>query len=248
VLAQRRVGGALVIELDRPPANALSNGLIDALLAALCRATSDAGVRSIVLTGAGERFFCAGGDLKELAVARQSQVARRIASFHQVLITLDGLGKPVVTAANGHAVGGGFELCVFSDAVVSVRDALFGYPEIAHGVLPIAKGVQRTVRCLGLRAARRLLLTGEPIGAQQAADLGVVEAIVPRAELLSRSLDLAGALAAHDPSLFAGAKALLESSWSTSDDEELLQRSLADLERFSRFNRVAGSVRPAVNE
>ncbi len=141
--------GVLVVALDRPPANAMNRRLIHDLagLFEQLRARPDA--PPIVLTGKGERFFSGGGDIKELEGALAGEIEIRMREFHALLVAMDRYPRPVVSAINGHCVGGGMEVALFSDSVLAVNSARFGFPEINHGLLPADKESNEPTGCSG---------------------------------------------------------------------------------------------------
>lgn len=223
--------GVVVLTLDHPPANALSNALIAELTETLEALAARDDAPAVVLTGAGERFFCAGGDIKELDGGNAEQMAERMRQFHLLLVALERYPRPLVCAVNGWCVGGAVELTLFADAVYAATEARFGFPEINHGLLPAVKGIARARRKLGERAARRLLLTGDLVGVEEAAALGVVDEIVPAGELLAAATTHARAAAAKPAVLFAALKHALDRTdgWS---DEQMLAATAADALAF----------------
>ncbi|WP_455175185.1 enoyl-CoA hydratase-related protein [Azospirillum largimobile] len=144
------------LTLDRPPVNALSFDLIQALVEDLARFGEEADAPAVILTGSGERFFSAGGDIREITTRAEAAVPRMCA-FHRLLVALEGYRCPLLCAVNGYAVGGALELVLFADHVVASESAKFGFPEINHGPLPAAKGMHQAMNRLGRRSAERLL-------------------------------------------------------------------------------------------
>lgn len=225
-------GGIAVITLSNPPANALANALIRELRVSVQQAAQHPDTRAILLTGAGTRFFCAGGDFKEMySITREQGTNDRIREFHYLLQALENLSMPYVCAINGYAVGGGFELCLFADYAVSVPHARYGFPEINHGLLPAPKGMKRAVELLGLRAARRLLFEGTLIDAAEALRLGIVDDVVDQESLLDHALASARTLAGKDPGLLRAIKETL--SWHESmTDPQLEELAVRHFESY----------------
>lgn len=223
--------GVVVLTLDRPPANALDDGLIADLTATLDELGARDDAPAIVLAGAGERFFCAGGDIKQLDGGTAERMAERMRLFHALLVAIEHYPRPFVAAVDGWCVGGGVELTLFADAVYASTEARFGFPEIDHGLLPAVKGIARAGRKLGVRAARDLLLTGEPIDAETAVRIGLVDETCARADLLDAAVAHARIAAAKPPVLFAALKRALDQAdgWS---DEQLLAATVADAHAF----------------
>jgi methylglutaconyl-CoA hydratase len=204
---------AAVLTLNRPDRrNALSRGLIQALLDAFSRARDDASARCVLLTGAGSAF-CAGMDLAELqeslaAGAGPSPVwddALRLARLYDLIYTLP---KPTVAAVNGVAVAGGAGLVTVCDLAVSVPEARFGYPEVRRGLVA-AMVMPHLLRHVGERLARYLLLTGEVIDANEARQAGLINQVVPATQFLDRCMELARSLAEGGPNALASTKDLL---------------------------------------
>lgn len=195
-----------LLTLDRPDQlNALSFDLVAQLGELLAVLDGDPACRAIVITGAGDRAFAAGADIRELA----GQTPR---SLHEAdpFAPLDGIGHlrtPVIAAVRGFALGGGCELAMACDLIVAGDNAQFGQPEIRIGVIPGAGGTQRLPRAIGRARAMELILTGGRIGAEDAERMGLVSQVVPAAETVERALELAGRIAAMPPLAVQAAKA-----------------------------------------
>jgi len=187
-----------VLTLNRPDKrNALNTALTQALLDALRAADGDEAIGCVVLTGAGQGF-CAGADLsefKELTPEKQHLVEARAELTMQLHLAFPKLAKPVVTAINGAAMGGGAGLAVAGDLAVMAEGAALGYPETRHGIVA-AIVMANLVRQAGRKAAFELVALGEPVDAQRALALGLVNRVVPSARLMDEALALAQKLAA----------------------------------------------------
>jgi len=196
-VTSERHGATLLLRLDRPAVhNALSAGVLAALARAIDEAARDAAVRAVVLTGAGERAFCAGADLGELRGLDADAAHARLAHGQRVLRRLERLAKPTIAAVNGLALGGGFELALACTLVLASERASFGLPEALLGLIPGYGGTQRLPRALGRRRALALMLTGDRLAAAEAHTAGLLAA-APLApdELLPSALALAERLA-----------------------------------------------------
>ncbi len=195
-----RDGAVLVITINRPKVlNALDAETLAGLDRAIETARTDAGIRAVVLTGAGDRAFVAGADINELA-AQTPVDGREHARRGQALFDrIERLGKPVVAAVNGFALGGGCELAMACTIRLAADSAKFGQPEINLGLIPGYAGSQRLPRLVGRGRALELLLTGAPIAADEAWRIGLVNKVVPAAQLMAESRALAQALAAKAP-------------------------------------------------
>ncbi len=189
--------GVMQLSLNRPEAyNALSSALIDELGAAYSSAIDDVHVRCIVLTGNGQVFSC-GADVKEMA-ARGFAVLKDPSRCRNWAIA-EHCPKPVVAAVNGLALGGGAELAMLADFIVAADNAKIGQPEINLGIFPGDGATQRLTRLVGRALAMKMILTGEPIDAHTALGAGLVAEVVPLAQVLERSLDIAAVIASKPP-------------------------------------------------
>jgi enoyl-CoA hydratase len=189
-----------VITLNRPEVlNALNAATIADLGHAFDALAGDESVRAIVLTGAGEKSFVAGADINELAVQTPVQGQEHAAAGQRVFDRIETLGKPVIAAINGFALGGGCELAMACTLRIAADTARFGQPEINLGLLPGYGGSQRLPRLVGRGIALELLLTGEMISAARAFEIGLVNRVVPAADLLTEARTLAAVLAGKAP-------------------------------------------------
>ena len=199
ITSERRDAVALVT-IDNPPMNALSTALLDELEAEIDSLDGDAGVRAIVLRGAGERAFVAGADIKEFPSLREAASERGSARGIQRLgHRMDAARTPFVAAIRGFCLGGGLELAMCCDIRVCTDDAKLGQPEIKLGLIPGGGGTQRLPRLVGPGRAMLLNLTGEFLDAETAYAWGLVEKVVRAEELESASLELATQIAAQSP-------------------------------------------------
>jgi enoyl-CoA hydratase/carnithine racemase len=180
--------GIAYITMNRPKVlNALNQKTFAELRSALERAQNDGAVRGVILTGTGDKAFIAGEDIGELNGISAVEAAAFTRAGQAVLDFLENLGKPVIAAVNGFALGGGCETAMACTIRLAVETAKFGQPEVKLGIIPGAGGTQRLPRLVGKGRALQLILTGEMISAQEAYRIGLVNEIVPRAELISRA-------------------------------------------------------------
>jgi len=199
VLYDKRAGIAYVT-VNRPKAlNALDTPTWTDLRSALEDARDDVDVRGVILTGAGDRAFIAGADISELAhvTAYEAQQSSRFGQG--VLDLIENFGKPVIAAINGFALGGGCETAMACTIRIAVEGAKFGQPEVKLGLLPGGGGTQRLPRLVGKGHALQLILTGEMISAQEAYRIGLVNEIVPAAELIARAEAILKKIASNAP-------------------------------------------------
>lgn len=192
-------GRVAEIGLDHPPVNALTEPMIDRLLAALRRAAADDGVRAVILHGCVPDRFCAGLDLKRLDGASPESIRSLLDKLYPALTEAQHqLGKPSIAAIEGSARGGGMTLAISCDLIVASRAASFGYPEIDVGVLP-AIHFTHLPRVVGRYQAFDLLFTGRSFGAEEARSLGLVSRVVDAGQALAEARRLAAVLASKPP-------------------------------------------------
>ena len=193
--------GLLLVTLNRPQAsNALNTQMgldLEDLWTGLTAAPGE--TRCVVLTGSGERAFCAGGDLKERHGMSDAAWVKQHEIFERAYWRLIDCPVPVIAAVNGHAFGGGLELALACDFVYAVPDARFACPEVTLGIMPGVGGTQLMPRAAGERRAKELILTGRPFGAVEAAEWGIVNRICERAVLLAETTATAAAICANAP-------------------------------------------------
>lgn len=207
MLRYETVGVRAVLTIDDPQRrNPMSTEIMSGLLDGVRRAEADPEVRVIVITGAGDRAFSAGGDLSGGFVDSPRQTHEARGALADLFRALRRCGKPTIARVNGHALAGGFGLAAACDIVIAVDDATFGTPEVNIGLWPmmISAVLQRLVP---QRAAFELMVTGRRIGADEALRLGVVSRVVPAAELDAAVDDTIDALAAVSPAVLALGKA-----------------------------------------
>lgn len=220
-LVQEQHGPVLVLRIDRPEArNALTGAVIRGIGAAVAAAENDPLTRVVVLTGTGDRAFCAGMDLRAFADGEDIGAESDEGAAYARLSRGD-LKIPVIGAANGSAVGGGLELLLGADIIVASSEAKFGLPEVKRGLFPAGGGTSIGTR-IPLGAALELTLTGDPVTAQRGYELGLINAVVAPGDVLSTALDYAQRIAANAPLGLAAAKELVRMT--RSDPEEAGER------------------------
>jgi enoyl-CoA hydratase len=195
-----RIDAVAVITFNRPKVlNALNAQTLTELSTAIAACKDDPGVRVVVLTGAGEKAFVAGADINELAVQTPVQGKQTAARGQQIFDSIEQLGKPVIAAINGFALGGGCELAMACTLRIAADTARLGQPEINLGIIPGYAGSQRLPRLVGRGVALEILLTGDMVSAQRAYEIGLVNRIVPAADLMAETMKLANTLASKAP-------------------------------------------------
>ena len=199
-LLLERDGGVAILTVNRPKVlNALNTQTLDELRRAILELKRDDGVRAVILTGAGEKSFVAGADINELATQTPTSGREHAMSGQHILDLVEHLGKPVIAAINGYALGGGCELAMACTIRIAADTAKLGQPEINLGLIPGYAGTQRLARIVGRGRALELLLTGDQISAPEAYRLGLVNRVVPAADLMAEAKKLAATLAAKAP-------------------------------------------------
>ena len=192
--------GIAVVTVNRPDKlNALDDRTVEELDAAFAALGGEASVRGVILTGAGEKAFVAGADIRELARQSPLEGKERSIRGQRVLDRIENLGKPVVAAVGGFALGGGCELAMACHVRVASENAKLGTPEAKLGMMCGYAGTQRLSRLVGKGRALELLLTGEMVDAQEALRIGLVNKVVPRPKLLEESEALLRKMLANGP-------------------------------------------------
>jgi enoyl-CoA hydratase len=189
-----------IVTISRPSVlNAIDAPTLDALRRAILDLQRDDSVRVVVLTGAGEKAFVAGADIHELSVQTPTSGREHALAGQHVFDLVENMGKPVIAAINGYALGGGCELAMACTIRIAANTAKIGLPEITLGILPGYAGTQRLARLVGKGKAMELILTGMAVTADEAARIGLVNRVVPAAELMAEVRTLAVHLGRQPP-------------------------------------------------
>jgi enoyl-CoA hydratase len=212
VVLREDSGRVAVLTVNRPDKlNALSQEVRDRMLAHLDAIAADDAIGVVVVTGAGEKAFIAGADIGEFE-GRSPFDQREAMASPRIFDAMASYPKPVIAMINGFCLGGGCELAMSCDLRIAAEGARFGQPEIKLGLIPGGGGTQRLPRLAGMGHAMRLILSGDMIPAAEAKEIGLVELVVPGAELRERTLELAGRIAAMSPLTLRVAKQALRAS------------------------------------
>ncbi|QYJ04616.1 enoyl-CoA hydratase/isomerase family protein [Nocardioides panacisoli] len=190
--------GVGTIRLDRPKMNAISLQVQDELTAVAAEATERDDVRAVVVWG-GERVFAAGNDVKEMADMSYTDMVDRVEALQGAVTAVARIPKPVVAAVNGYALGGGCELALAADVRFAAEDAALGQPESLLGIIPGAGGTQRLARLVGPARAKDLMYTGRFVKAEEALAIGLVDRVVPAAEVYDAAVTWAAQFATGAP-------------------------------------------------
>ena len=228
------VDGVLVVTLDRPSANAIDVTTSLALYDAFARLEDDADLRVGIVTGAGERFFSAGWDLKAAAAGEAVDADHGPGGFAGLTELFDR-GKPVIAAVNGLALGGGLELALAADLMVVADQAELALPEVRVGVVADSGGLLRLPRRLPAAIARELLLTGRRMTADEAAGWGLANRVVPADALMDSALELAGQITAGAPLAVAAIQEVLAATAGLEVRDAFARMRSGDLAAYSRM-------------
>ena len=210
-----RAGFVAVVELNRPDAlNAISTQLATDLSMVMEQVAADATFRAVVLTGAGERAFCVGADLKERNALDDDGFREQRQVFRTAFDAVRACPQPAVAAVHGFALGGGLELALSCDVIVADETAVVGLPEVSLGLVPGGGGTQLALRRLGPGRAADVVLTGRRIAAIEAQSLGLVDRLSPAGSARESAIDIATQIAGNSPVATRAAKRALREGWS----------------------------------
>ena len=199
-LLYEKKGDLAYVTVNRPKVlNALNRATFTEIGAAFADASADPAVKGVIVTGAGDKAFIAGADINELARATAVEALETARHGQDVLNLIENLGKPVIAAVNGFALGGGCETAMACTIRLAVEDARFGQPEVRLGLIPGGGGTQRLPRLVGKGLALQLILSGEMISAQEAYRIGLVNEVVPRDQLIPRAEAVLRQIGANAP-------------------------------------------------
>ena len=214
-LRAERIGAAEVLTIDRPAAgNAMNAGLADAFEAALDRLEGDTDLRAVIVTGAGDKFFCAGGDLKQYRdLTTRAELDAVFIRTRRMLDRFEALPVPVIAAINGYALGGGGELMLATDIRLAASHAKIGFPQVRLGIITGWHGIERLVRSVGYPVAMRLAATGEPVTAAEAARIGLINEAVEDRPVLDAALEIVEGLAKAAPLALAATKRIVRAAY-----------------------------------
>lgn len=241
VLTERRDNNIGLITLNRPKAlNALCKDLLDEIVDALETFEVDDDISAIIITGSGEKAFCAGADIKEMEPKTYMDVYKED-MFTVADRIYNGIRKPIIAAVNGFALGGGCELAMTCDIIIAAEKAKFGQPEINLGTLPGIGGTQRLTRAVGKSKAMELCLTGDMFTAQQAKEWGLISDVVPSDQnVLDEAVKMANKITAKSRPIVAITKECVNRAYESSLKEGLLYERRAFHSTFSTKDQKEG--------
>ncbi len=211
LVTMRREGDLVWLTIDRPGVmNCLSFPTLKRFRTLLEEIRSDLSIRCILITGAGERAFCAGADLKERKTMPPERVPDFVRNIRGVMDDVAGMPQPTIAVVQGFAFGGGTELMLACDLRIAATEASFGLTETTLAIIPGAGGTQRLPRLIGASRAKDLILTGRKLDAVEAERIGLLNRIAPRAELQAAATELANTIASNGPVAVRAAKAAID--------------------------------------
>ena len=216
-----------IITLNRPEVrNALNRKMIQKLGDALAELENDLQIRVIIITG--NKDFCAGADIKEMNAIKPEEIESFCRWGHKVFEQLENMGKPVIAAITGFALGGGCELVLACDIRIAGESAKFGQPEVNLGLIPGFGGTQRLSRLVGIGKAKEMILTGEIINAKEAAAIGLVNRVEKDEELMAKAEEMSQVIAQKGPIAVKMAKKLIN------ENQEITKGLEKEIEFFAR--------------
>jgi len=195
------------LKVNRPDSlNVLNSEVVESLEYALINLEQDATVKVVVITGAGDKAFVAGGDIKEMASMAPLAAQAYARKGQRMIEVIEKMHKPVIAAVNGYALGGGLELALACDFIYASEKAKLGFPEVTLGVMPGFGGTQNLPRLIGPNKAKELIFSGKILSAQQAKEWGIINEVFPAEELSAKVLEIAQAIARNGMIAVASAK------------------------------------------
>ena len=233
-------GAVAVLTIDRPKAlNALNPEVLADLKAAFEGIDQNA-VRCVVLTGAGDKSFVAGADIGSMSTMTKAEGEAFGKLGNDIFLMIEGFPLPVIAAVNGFALGGGCEISMSCDIRICSDNAMFGQPEVGLGITPGFGGTQRLARLVGMGMAKQLLYTARNIDAAEALRIGLVNAVIPQAELLDAALKMAGQIAKNAPIAVRACKKAVNEGMQVSIDKavEIEEKLFGDC--FETHDQVEG--------
>jgi enoyl-CoA hydratase/carnithine racemase len=237
VRTDRRPDGVVTVRLDRPPLNALSGALLDELATTARELGEDSSVKTVVVLG-GAKAFAAGADISEFGGPDEARAISR--RFRAAFDAIAGIPRPVIAAINGVALGGGLELALACDLRIAADNARVGQPETLLGVIPGAGATQRLPRLIGPSRAKELIWSGRQVTADEALSIGLVDRVVPAAELEDAALAWAGSFASGAVVAMGVAKIVIDGGLAARLDEGLTLETEAFAEVFGTEDAQTG--------
>lgn len=210
-----------VVYLDNPPLNILTLEMTQRMISLFAELEEDDGIRVVIITGAGEKAFCAGANIKEFALVRNQVVEKKLRDENQALLKIETLSKPVIAAMDGIALGGGCEIALACDIRIISENAKIGLPEIRLGVFPGSGGLYRLPKIVGMSNALEMMYTGDVLTAEAARDIGLVNHVTRKEKALTFAKALAEKIANQPRQALAAIKAGVRASMEITQDKAI---------------------------
>ncbi|MBN1947620.1 MAG: enoyl-CoA hydratase/isomerase family protein [Bradymonadales bacterium] len=229
-----------LLTLNRPPMNPLNLAILEEMQQVVEQVAGDPRVRVLIITGAGDKAFVAGADIKAMTDMTSEQIARFAHAGQNLMRSLENLPIPVIAAVNGFALGGGTELAISCDIIVASEKAKFGQPEVKLGIIPGFGGTQRLPRLIGRNMAKELIYRGNIIDAQEALRIGLANHVVPADKLMETVTDMANEIVGVGPKAVSFAKQAINQGYHKELDEGNRIEFEAFLASFQTEDRQIG--------
>jgi enoyl-CoA hydratase len=232
--------GIATVTIDNPPMNPLCKEAIDGLRDSFNLLAKEADVRAVILTGAGEKAFVAGADIKEFPTWTPDMAEDLAAKGQRIFSQIENFPAPVIAAINGFALGGGLELALSCDIRLASENARLGLPEVSLGIIPGYGGTQRLSRTINPGDAKKLVYTADMIKADKALQLGLVQEVLPLDKLMERAYELAKKIASNAPIGVRGAKKAINDERNHTIEQGLAVELAVTRETFSSEDKKEG--------
>lgn len=210
-----------IVYLDNPPLNVLTLNMTEQIIRLFDEIESDDNIRAVIITGAGEKAFCAGADIHEFAAVRNNVTEKKLRKENEAFLKIERLSKPVIAAIDGIALGGGCEMALACDIRIMAKNVKIGLPEIRLGVFPGTGGLYRLPAIIGISRAMEMMYTGEPITAEEAERIGLINHVTEEKQVLTFSKKLAEKIAQQPKLSLAAIKAGVRKSIEITQEEAI---------------------------
>lgn len=221
IRVERRTGGITLVFLDNPPLNIITLAMTAAIKDAFSELEEDPSTRVVILSGSGEKAFCAGADIKEFSAVRDDVINKKLKKENEAFSEIENLSKPVIAAMDGLALGGGCEMALACDLRIMAEDAKIGLPEVRLGVFPGTGGIYRLPKIIGIPNALEMMYIGETITAKEAYRIGLINHIAPSGQALTLAIEIAGKIAGRPRQALAAIKKGVRKSLEVTREEAI---------------------------
>ena len=218
---EKQANRVAVVYLDNPPLNILTLDMTQRLISLFSEIEDDDEIRAVIITGAGEKAFCAGADIREFASVRDEVIEKKLRDENEALLKIETLSKPVIAAMDGVALGGGCEIALACDIRIISENAKIGLPEIKLGVFPGSGGLYRLPKIVGISKAMEMMYTGDTLTAKEARDIGLVNHLAGPKQALVLAKTLAAKIAQQPKHALAAIKAGVRKSMEITQAEAI---------------------------